>query len=84
MQHDVNQGNVKWIAKRLNDAVGGGSFTTAEVILGLAEFTGAFLTSIAATPVSGFQALEVFVGHLRTAMRVGFSAKGFNMGEGDH
>ena len=79
MQHNVNQGNVTWVVKRLNDAMGNGQFSSAEVILGVAEFAGRMIVAMADTPVQGMQALQLLAGHMQECAKAGYTAKGFNM-----
>ena len=78
-QHDINEGNVKWIVKKLNDAMGNGAFTTAEVILGIAEFAGRIIPTIADTPVQGIQCVNLMGNHILNTAKAGYTAKGYNM-----
>lgn len=83
MQFDINEGNVQWVVRRLNEAMGNGQFTSAEVILGVAEFAGRIVVAMADTPVQGMQALQVLAGHMQECAKAGYSAKGYNFGEGN-
>ena len=79
MRHDVNPGNVTWVVKRLNEAMGNGQFSSAEVILGVAEFAGRIIVAMADTPVQGMQALNLLAGHMQETAKAGYIAKGYNM-----
>jgi hypothetical protein len=79
MQHDINEGNVTWIVKKLNDAMGNGAFTTAEVIVGIAEFAGRIIPTIAETPVQGIQCVNLMGNHILNTAKAGYIAKGYNM-----
>lgn len=80
MHHDINEGNVKWVVQRLNDAMGNGQFSTGEVILGVAEFAGRMVVALADTPVQGMQALQILMGHMQECTKAGYAARGYNMG----
>lgn len=83
MQFDINEGNVQWVVRNLNNACGNGQFSTAEVVVGLAQFTGAMIVSLADTPVSGFQVAQQLGEEVKRSMVAGYTAKGFNFGEGN-
>ena len=76
----VNEAAVKQIVANLNQAVGGGQFNTADVVVAIAEFTARTVVSLADNPVSGFQVVGVVGDHVKRAMIAGYTAKGFNMG----
>ena len=84
MKFDINAGNVQWVVRNLSNACGNGQFSTAEVLVGLAQFTGATIVTLAETPVSGFQVAEVLGGEVKNAMVAGYTAKGYNMGGDTH
>ena len=79
MIFDINEGNVKWVVQNLNSACGNGQFSTAEVLVGLAQFTGAMIVTLAETPVSGFQVAETLGNEVKNSMVAGYTAKGYNM-----
>lgn len=83
MIHNVNEGNVQWCVQRLNSALGDGQFSTGEVAVALAEFTGRMIVGMADTPVAGFQVAQAIGNHIKDAMIAGYSAKGFNMQGGE-
>lgn len=80
MQFNVNEGNVQWIVKRLNDAMGNGQFSSGEAVVGIAEFVGRVIVTLADEPHAGFQAAQALTDHITTTMRAGYVAKGFNLG----
>ena len=79
----VNEAAVKQIVANLNQAVGGGRFNTADVVVAIAEFTARTVVGLADNPVSGFQVVGVIGDHVKRGMIAGYTAKGFNMGGGD-
>jgi hypothetical protein len=81
MKHDINPGNVEWVAKKLNESLGNGQFSTGEVILGAAEFVGRMIVTVADTPVAGFNVAQVLEDHIKKTLVCGYTARGFNMGE---
>ena len=83
MNHHVNPGNVTWIVKRLNDAMGNGQFTSAEVMLGVAEFAGRIITAMSDTPVQGMQCHHILTSHIGETVKAGFAAKGYTIGGKD-
>ena len=76
----VNEDAVKQLVQNLGQAVGGGRFNTADVLVALAEFTGRTVVQVADTPVAGFQVVGVVGDHVKRAMIAGYTAKGFSMG----
>lgn len=80
MHFDINKGNVDWIVRNLNNACGNGQFSTAEVVVGLAQFTGAMICSLAETPVAGFQVAQQLGEEVKRSMVAGYTSKGFNFG----
>jgi hypothetical protein len=80
MKFDVNQGNVDWIVRRLNEAMGNGQFSSGEAVLGIAEFVGRVIVTLAEEPHSGFQAAQALTDHISATMKAGYIAKGYNMG----
>lgn len=83
MNFTIDEGQVKWVVRNLNNACGNGQFSTAEVVVGLAQFTGAMIVSLADTPVSGFQVAQQLGEEVKRSMVAGYTAKGFNFGEGN-
>lgn len=79
----VNEDAVKQLVANLGQAVGGGRFNTADVLVALGEFTARTVVSIADTPVAGFQVVGVVGDHIKRAMIAGYTARGFNMGGDD-
>lgn len=79
-QFDINDGNVTWIVKRLNDAMGNGQFSAAEVMLGVAEFAGRIVVAMADTPVQGFQCAQIMTNHIGETVKAGYAAKGYGTG----
>ena len=75
----VNEDAVKQLVQNLGQAVGGGRFNTADVLVALAEFTGRTVVQVADTPVAGFQVVGVVGDHVKRAMIAGYTAKGFQM-----
>lgn len=84
MKFDINSGNVAWVVQNLNNACGNGQFSSAEVLVGLAQFTGATIVTLANTPVSGFQVAATLGEEVKNAMVAGYTAKGFNIGGDTH
>ena len=80
MNFDVNEDNIEWIIRNLNDAMGNGQFSTGEVVVGLAQFTGRMITALADTPVSGFQVAQAMGEEIKRTLIAGYTAKGFNVG----
>lgn len=80
MQFDVNKGNVEWIVRNLNAAMGNGQFTTGEVIVGLAQFTGMMIVALAEHPANGIQVAHALGEEIKNTLIAGYSAKGYNMG----
>ena len=76
---DVNEAAVKQIVANLNQAVGGGRFNTADVLVAIAEFTARTVVSVADNPVAGFHTLAVVGDHVKRGLIAGYTAKGFNM-----
>ena len=76
----VNEDAVKHLVQNLGQAMGGGRFNTADVLVALAEFTGRTVVQVADTPVAGFQGAGVIGDHVKRAMIAGYTAKGVNMG----
>lgn len=81
MNHTIDPGNVKWAVSRLMAALDGGQFSTAEVVLALAETTGRTIVQLADTPVAGFQCAAAMGQHLKDTLIAGYSSKGFDMGD---
>ena len=79
MQFDINEGNVQWVVRNLNAACGNGQFSTAEVIVGLAQFTGSMIVALADTPVSGLQVAQQLGEEVLRSMKAGYTARGFDM-----
>lgn len=82
--HSIDEGNIVWIVKKLNDAIGNGAFSTAEVIVGIAEFAGRIIPTIAETPVQGIQCINLMGNHILNTAKAGYSAKGYTIGGETH
>lgn len=80
MSYDVNPGNVQWVTHRVGQALDGGQFNIAEVMMGLAEVMGRAIVSVSETPVQGVQCAKIMEDHLKRTLVAGFTSKGFNMG----
>ncbi len=79
----VNEAAVKQIVANLGEAAGGGRFSTADVLVAIAEFTARTIVGVASNPVSGFQVVGVVGDHVKRGLIAGYTAKGFNMGGED-
>lgn len=80
MLQQVNQGNVRWVCDTVIQVLGDGRFNQGEVVIGLSEALGRVIVDLCDTPVSGAQAAQVMLDHIKATLDAGFRAKGFNMG----
>jgi hypothetical protein len=79
MNFDVNKGNVDWVVRNLNSAMGNGQFSSGEVVVGLAQFTAALIQSLAPHPMNGFQVAQALGEQIKNAMVAGYTAAGYDM-----
>lgn len=81
--HNVNRNAIDRVINNLAQATGQGQYELADVAIALAEYMGRLIVATCDTPISGVQLASVMEDHIKRTLHAGYTAKGYNMGQGD-